>query len=174
MARSGQLPYSSVCPKTHAWLRLTVARCSWQVRGRKLFVLFPPEDSAHLYPLEADPTQSEVDVLHLDVLQQFPLCARAQAHAAVLSPGEALLVPAGWWCARVLPGLCLSCAFGRLCSFQVMASRTYSFWECRHYAAALEPSVTVMRNFYHRATNALGLVHLVFSAAKTARGPAAA
>ena len=96
-----------MCPKTHAWLRLTVAWCSWQVRGRKLFVLFPPEDSAHLYPLEADPTQSEVDVLHMDVLQKFPLCVKAQPHAAVLCPGEALLVPAGWWCA---PASCQDCA----------------------------------------------------------------
>ena len=35
----------------------------------------------------------------------------------------------------------------------------------RHYAAALDPSITVMRNFYHRS-NAAGLVDLVLSAAR--------
>ena len=35
----------------------------------------------------------------------------------------------------------------------------------RHYAAALDPSITVMRNFYHKS-NAAGLVDLVLSAAR--------
>lgn len=35
----------------------------------------------------------------------------------------------------------------------------------RHYAAALDPSITVMRNFYH-TSNAAGLVDLVLSAAR--------
>jgi len=70
-----------------------------QVMGRKLVVLLPPADAAHLYPLagEAGARQSPVDVLDADMLARWPLYARARPHAAVLAPGEALLVPAGWW-----------------------------------------------------------------------------
>lgn len=72
-----------------------------QVRGRKLFVLYPPADAACLYPLAApDATQSAIDPLDAEAASRFPLYAGARPRAAVLGPGEALLVPAGWWCAR--------------------------------------------------------------------------
>ncbi|KAK9839190.1 hypothetical protein WJX81_000180 [Elliptochloris bilobata] len=111
------------------------------VSGRKLFVLYPPSDAASLYPLPApEATQSAVDPLDADTIGGLPLYAMARPHVTVLGPGEALLVPAGWW----------------------------------HYAAALDPSITVMRNFYHRATNAAGLVELVLSAVNGLSSPAAA
>jgi hypothetical protein len=36
----------------------------------------------------------------------------------------------------------------------------------RHYAAALDPSVTVMRNFYHAGTNAGTLATMMLSKIK--------
>jgi len=67
---------------THAYLA--------QVAGRKLAVLFGPEDDARVYggairnPLATD-------------VARFPLFAEATAHVGVLEPGELIFVPSGWW-----------------------------------------------------------------------------
>ena len=62
--------------------------------------------------------------------------AHARPWQTVLHPGEAILVPKGWW----------------------------------HYALALDPSVTVMRNFYEASTNAKDCVGLVAAQAKAVLG----
>ncbi len=61
-----------------------------QLAGRKLALLFPPGDVAHLYegtlrnPLAVDP-------------ERFPRFAQSSPHVTVLEPGTTLFVPAGWW-----------------------------------------------------------------------------
>ncbi|XP_034550656.1 HSPB1-associated protein 1 homolog [Notolabrus celidotus] len=71
-----------------------------QVQGRKRWHLFPPEDSAHLYPTripyEESSIFSQVDVLHPD-LRKFHAFQRARAHVVTLQPGQVLYVPRHWW-----------------------------------------------------------------------------
>ncbi|KAF7215352.1 HSPB1-associated protein 1 homolog [Nothobranchius furzeri] len=71
-----------------------------QVQGRKRWHLFPPEDTANLYPTripyEESSVFSQVDVLRPD-LQRFPAFRRARAHVVTLQPGQVLFVPRHWW-----------------------------------------------------------------------------
>ena len=108
----------------HAWLG--------QAAGRKLFVLCPPADAAHLrvLPGERETAQAEDDPLDRrreSVEKSAGYWRDATPVVCVLEPGEVALVPRGWW----------------------------------HYAVALEPSWTVMRNFYEARTNAEALVKTV-------------
>lgn len=67
---------------THAYLA--------QLAGRKLCVLFAPEDSGNVYdgairnPFTVDPVR-------------FPLFARAEPHVCVLNAGDIAFIPSGWW-----------------------------------------------------------------------------
>lgn len=74
----------------HGWLA--------QVTGRKLFVLLPPAAAAALRPLasEAEMQQSALDPLHPD-LETHPEYTACAPLAVVLQPGEAVLIPRGWW-----------------------------------------------------------------------------
>ncbi|XP_072253666.1 HSPB1-associated protein 1 homolog [Leuresthes tenuis] len=71
-----------------------------QVQGRKRWHLFPPEDTANLYPTripyEESSVFSKVDVLHPD-LTRFPAFQAAKAHVVTLQPGQVLYVPRHWW-----------------------------------------------------------------------------
>ncbi|XP_008300098.1 HSPB1-associated protein 1 homolog [Stegastes partitus] len=71
-----------------------------QVQGRKRWHLFPPEDTANLYPTrvpyEESSVFSQVDVLHPD-LRRFPAFQAARAHVVTLQPGQVLYVPRHWW-----------------------------------------------------------------------------
>ncbi|KAM4609104.1 HSPB1-associated protein 1 homolog isoform 2-T2 [Polymixia lowei] len=62
-----------------------------QVQGRKRWHLFPPEDTANLYPTripyEESSIFSQVDVLQPD-LRRFPAFRRARAHTVTLLPGQ--------------------------------------------------------------------------------------
>ncbi|XP_061580284.1 HSPB1-associated protein 1 homolog [Cololabis saira] len=71
-----------------------------QVQGRKRWHLFPPEDTAKLYPTripyEESSVFSSVDVLHPD-LTRFPAFQLARKHVVTLHPGQVLYVPRHWW-----------------------------------------------------------------------------
>jgi len=139
----------------HAWLG--------QVVGRKWIVLYPPSDAEHLSVLstEKETVQSAVDPLREALradqalasslkdwsawLRNHPPHAREDVdsltyHAkanpvqTVLHPGEAIIVPKGWW----------------------------------HYALSLDPSITVMRNFYEQNTNVNDCVKMVTQQLATA------
>ena len=120
----------------HGWLAV--------VRGRKLFVLFPPSHGAHLYPFDRaqsevgpahapakETTQSPVDPLAPD-LRRYPEYAKAELLAAVCGPGDVIVIPKGWW----------------------------------HYAVALEPCITVMRNWWNHATNVQDLLRMIIDPMK--------
>ena len=74
----------------HGWLA--------QIKGRKLFILVPPEaiDVLHPLPTEKETVQSGLDPLHPDV-EKWPGYPEAGAVACILEPGEAVLIPKGWW-----------------------------------------------------------------------------
>ncbi|XP_014856940.1 PREDICTED: HSPB1-associated protein 1 isoform X1 [Poecilia mexicana] len=71
-----------------------------QVQGRKRWHLFPPEDTAKLYPTripyEESSVFSQVHVLRPDP-RKFPQFQGARAHTVTLEPGQVLYVPRHWW-----------------------------------------------------------------------------
>ena len=67
---------------THAYLA--------QLAGRKLCVLFSPEDDEHVYR-GAIRNPFAVD------LRRFPRFERAIPHLAILEAGDTLVIPSGWW-----------------------------------------------------------------------------
>ena len=72
-------------------LRAHVLVC--QLGGEKEWVLFSPEDAAELLPGDGtcEPDQSRFDPLGY-------LPASVRPLRALLRPGDALLIPGGWWC----------------------------------------------------------------------------
>lgn len=65
-----------------------------QVRGRKRFWLVPSWETPWLYNDRG--LYSAVDILAPD-LERFPDFARATVHTCEVGPGDALLIPVGWW-----------------------------------------------------------------------------
>lgn len=77
----------------------------FQTEGKRLFFLFPPEDGRQLSPETGGPVPrregycaaaSPVDVFY-PAKRHAEDFGKARARAALLLPGEALVVPAGWW-----------------------------------------------------------------------------
>ncbi|XP_069588722.1 HSPB1-associated protein 1 isoform X1 [Ranitomeya imitator] len=71
-----------------------------QVQGRKKWHLFPPEDTAYLYPTripyEESSVFSKVNVVNPD-RRRHPAFSRARPHVVTLHPGQVLVVPRRWW-----------------------------------------------------------------------------
>ncbi|GAB2555226.1 cupin-like domain-containing protein [Rhodanobacter koreensis] len=68
-----------------------------EIYGDKEFILYPPEDSAYVYPKSGIPNQSLIpDVQHPDP-ERFPLFAKATQYHTVLRPGDMVFVPSRWW-----------------------------------------------------------------------------
>lgn len=79
-----------------------------QVYGEKVFTLFPPTDSAGLYPKADTPNHSQIqDVRHVD-LQRFPLFTQTTPRQTTLRAGDMIFVPCGWWHAANVDGLSIS------------------------------------------------------------------
>ena len=70
-----------------------------QVSGRKLFVLFAPEEGGNLYAnslLSSVPNGSQADALLPD-FERFPRLGQARGVTCTLEPGEVLYMPSLWW-----------------------------------------------------------------------------
>ncbi len=79
---------------THAFLM--------PIAGVKQYWVWPPEDSAHLYPGAALNTSPIRDIKHPDP-ELYPNFPQARATTFTLHPGELLFVPSRWWhTARIL------------------------------------------------------------------------
>ncbi|XP_055360812.1 HSPB1-associated protein 1 homolog isoform X2 [Betta splendens] len=91
----------SVTPLIHEnTTALTDTTGSDKQKMTKRWHLFPPEDTANLYPTripyEESSVFSRVDVLRPE-LGRFPAFRRARPHVVTLQPGQVLYVPRHWW-----------------------------------------------------------------------------
>jgi hypothetical protein len=68
-----------------------------QVIGSKEFLLFPPEDTAKLYPREPDSNLSQIPNPFEPDLSEFPEFANANPLSVLVQPGETIFIPSGWW-----------------------------------------------------------------------------
>jgi hypothetical protein len=70
-----------------------------QLRGRKRFLLFHPQDAPRLYPRPADSRHHNLSQLdpEQDDVAAFPLLAEAQPWTCEVGPGDLLFLPAFWW-----------------------------------------------------------------------------
>lgn len=68
-----------------------------QVRGRKRFTLFPPEDLDKLYPYPATALFAHMSYADPDDLARWPRLSEAQRTECILEPGDLLFLPAFWW-----------------------------------------------------------------------------
>ena len=72
----------------------------WNIRGRKIFLLFPPEDQQNLYmPSSADLTGIATTtpiVLEQPDLVQFPRFERTAPSSATMEADDVLFLPAKW------------------------------------------------------------------------------
>jgi hypothetical protein len=69
------------------------------VSGRKHITLFPPSDRAHLYPYVDQRKHGHFSRVNLRCpdLSQFPDLLNARPFECVLSRGDILYIPEGWW-----------------------------------------------------------------------------
>lgn len=70
-----------------------------QLRGKKRFVLFSPDQTDYLYPFSKDsriPNFAQVDIDNPDLLH-YPAFVKAQGIDVPIEPGEILYIPQKWW-----------------------------------------------------------------------------
>ncbi|UXI18491.1 Cdc20 [Sarcoptes scabiei] len=71
-----------------------------QIHGRKLWVLFSPEDRKNLYPtripFEESSVFSKIDFRSID-MNRYPNISNAKPYIIILNPGDLLYVPHHWW-----------------------------------------------------------------------------
>lgn len=70
-----------------------------QLTGRKRFILFPPEDWAHLYPFPVHHDLDRRSMVDLDApnSRRFSKWRKAHGLMVELNPGDALYIPPYWW-----------------------------------------------------------------------------
>lgn len=68
-----------------------------EIYGDKEFILFPPEDTPHVYPVKDAPNKSAVRNPTAPDLAAFPLMRKASLYRTVLRPGSMVFIPRGWW-----------------------------------------------------------------------------
>ncbi|MDG6079269.1 cupin-like domain-containing protein [Erythrobacter litoralis] len=84
----------------HFDVKENIACC---IGGRRIFTIFPPDQTANLYPgpFELTPAGTPISLVDLSApdLDAFPRFADAQAAAqeATLAPGDAIYIPYCWW-----------------------------------------------------------------------------
>lgn len=86
-----------------------------QIYGDKEFTVFPPDQLEYLYPKPNSPWMSEIEDHHNPDLTKYPLFAKATPITVVVSAGETLFIPCGWYHTARSLTLTISVAFDQLC-----------------------------------------------------------
>ena len=86
-----------------------------QIYGDKEFTVFPPDQQAYLYPKQNSLWVSEIQDHHNPDLTKYPLFAKATPITVVVSAGETLFIPCGWYHTARSLTLTISVAFDQLC-----------------------------------------------------------
>ena len=68
-----------------------------QIKGRKHFRIFKHEDKSYLYTNPDHPHLSEIDNPFDPDLDKYPAFKQATPYDVTVNPGEAVLLPCGWW-----------------------------------------------------------------------------
>lgn len=68
-----------------------------EIYGDKEFIVYSPDDTPYLYPSPKRENHSLVDDPHRQDRKRFPLLAKATQYRGVLTPGDMVFVPRGWW-----------------------------------------------------------------------------
>jgi histone arginine demethylase JMJD6 len=86
-----------------------------QVYGEKEFTIFPPDQQQYLYPKQDTPWLSEIENHHNPDLKKYPLLAKTTPTTIIISAGETLFIPCGWYHTARSLTLTISVAFDQLC-----------------------------------------------------------
>ena len=78
-----------------------------QVYGAKDFFMYPPSQTASMYPYPNNPKFSQVNFLDPDY-EKFPLFRDVKPIVFTLQQGETLLFPSGWWHTTKINEPCIS------------------------------------------------------------------
>jgi hypothetical protein len=70
-----------------------------QIYGKKEFTIFPPTDTANVYPFPITAVRSHMSQVTLDApdVDKYPRLRQATPLRFTLNPGELLFLPAFWW-----------------------------------------------------------------------------
>src|SRR5688572_22453688 len=68
-----------------------------QVYGRKQFTVYDPSQVEFMYPEKEHPWKSSIRNYFNPDYEQYPLFKKATPTSDVVSPGETIFVPKGWW-----------------------------------------------------------------------------
>merc|ERR1712083_963765 len=76
---------------SHVWLS--------QIRGRKQFIVYAPEDTQHLHSLGEDECGGRTSLFDPSApdFDKFPNAKRARAFSVVVEEGETVVLPSKWW-----------------------------------------------------------------------------
>ncbi len=121
-----------------------------QIYGDKEFILYPPEQSAYMYPREDNPKISHVNIFNPDY-DKFPLFKKAEPIRITVKQGETLFFPTGWWHATKIHGPCIS--VGRIQlnagNWNNFVDDNYKLWKEYH------PKVAGFARFYAKTLGSL-------------------
>lgn len=86
-----------------------------QLYGEKEFTFFTPDQQKYLYPKEESPNLSAIENHHNPDLTKYPLFANTTPTNVIISAGESLFIPSGWYHTARSLTLTISVQFDQLC-----------------------------------------------------------
>ena len=108
-----------------------------QIYGSKVFFMYPPDQTASMYPYPDNPKFSQVNFLNPD-FEKFPLFKEAKPIVFTLQEGETLLFPSGWWHTTKITEPCISLGRAQLNghNWDNFIKDRYVNWKKKIYYAA--------------------------------------